>query len=103
MPSSNYALTLKKVETMNTEQNSNKSERALRIGSVGRSTSMDCLHCQKDYINDTIIIQYEGVYSYDEMMEYVNRCYDNVRGEVIEHEEPSEWQGYKNMGSVLIR
>ena len=76
---------------------------ALRIYGVGRSTGMECLHCQKDYIDDTIIVQYEGVYNYNEMMEYVNRCYGNVKGEVIEHEEPSEWQGYKNMGSVLIR
>ena len=88
---------------MDKKQNSDKSEKALRIGSVGRSTGMDCLHCQKDYIDDTIIVQYEGVYSYDEMMEYVNRCYGNVKGEVIEHEEPREWQGYKNMCSLLIR
>ncbi len=73
------------------------------IHGVGRSTGMECLHCQKDYIDDTIIVLYEGVYNYNEMMEYVNRCYGNVKGEVIEHEEPSEWQGYKNMGSVLIR
>jgi len=73
------------------------------IHGVVRSTGMECLHCQKDYIDDTIIVLYEGVYNYNEMMEYVNRCYGNVKGEVIEHEEPSEWQGYKNMGSVLIR
>jgi hypothetical protein len=76
---------------------------ALRVGAVGRSTSMDFLHCQKDYFDDTITVQYEGVYNYDEMMEYVNRCYSDVKGEVISHTEPSEWQGYKNMGGVLLR
>jgi hypothetical protein len=80
-----------------------KTKQPCTIQNVGRSTVMDCIHCQKDYIDDTIVVQYEGVYNYDEMMGYVNRCYGNVKGEVIEHEEPSEWQGYKNMGSVLIR
>jgi hypothetical protein len=89
---------------MNTEKSSLEAQNQPScLGAVGRSTGMECLHCQKDYIDDTIIVQYEGVYNYDEMMEYVNRCYDNVKGEVIEHEKPSEWQGYKNMGSVLIR
>jgi hypothetical protein len=37
------------------------------------------------------------------MMEYVNRCYGDVKGEVISHTEPSEWQGYKNMGAVMLR
>jgi hypothetical protein len=85
------------------EQTSAEVDKALRIGSVGRSTGMECLHCQKDYIDDTITVQYEGVYNYDEMMEYVNRCYSNVKGEVIEHQKQSEWQGYENIGSVLIR
>lgn len=85
-------------KNLNTEETANSD-----LGAVGRSTGMDCLHCQKDYIDDTIVVQYEGVYNYDEMMEYVNRCYGNVKGEVIEHEEPSEWRGYKNMGSVLIQ
>ena len=85
------------------ETSNNKETAQLGIGAVGRSTGMECFYCQKDYIDDTVIVQYEGVYNYDEMMEYVNRCYGNVKGEVIEHEEPSEWQGYKNMGSVLIR
>jgi hypothetical protein len=76
---------------------------ALRVGDVGRSTSMDCLHCQKDYFDGTVTVQYEGVYNYDEMMEYVSRCYGDIKGEVISHTEPSEWQGYKNMGGVLLR
>jgi hypothetical protein len=89
---------------MNEDTNLQTADKpALNIAGVSRSTGMECLHCQKDYIDDTIIVQYEGVYNYDEMMKYVNRCYENVRGEVIEHEKPSEWQGYKNMGSVLIR
>jgi len=85
-------------ETKKQEENAQ-----LGIGAVGRSTSMDFLHCQKDYFDDTITVQYEGVYNYDEMMEYVNRCYSDVKGEVISHTEPSEWQGYKNMGGVLLR
>ena len=85
------------------KSNEQAENKPCTIHGVGRSTGMECLHCQKDYIDDTIIVQYEGVYNYNEMMEYVNRCYGNVKGEVIEHEEPSEWQGYKNMGSVLIR
>lgn len=86
------------------QENMNKAETANSyLGVVGSSTVMDCIHCQKDYIDDTIIVQYEGVYNYDEMMEFVNRCYGDVKGEVIEYEEPSEWQDYKNMGSVLIR
>ena len=85
-------------ETKKQEENAQ-----LGIGAVGRSTSMDFLHCQKDYFDDTITVQYEGVYNYDEMMEYVNRCYSDVKGEVISHTEPSKWQGYKNMGGVLLR
>lgn len=83
--------------------NSRKDGQQCAINSVWRSTGMECLHCQKDYIDNTIIVKYEGAYNYDEMMEYVSRYYDNVKGEVIEHEEPIEWKGYKNMGSVLIR
>jgi hypothetical protein len=89
---------------MKKEQNSQEPQNpALRVGAVGRSTSMDCLHCQKDYFDDTVTVQYEGIYNYDEMMEYVNRCYGDVKGEVISHTEPSEWQGYKNMGAVMLR
>jgi hypothetical protein len=89
---------------MKKEQNSQEPQNpALRVGAVGRSTSMDCLHCQKDYFDDTVTVQYEGIYNYDEMMEYVNRCYGDVKGEVISHTEPSEWQGYKNMGGVMLR
>ena len=40
---------------------------------------------------------------YDEHTKDYSIHSGNVKGEVIEHEEPSEWQGYKNMGSVLIR
>jgi hypothetical protein len=89
---------------MKKEQNSDKPTTPdLWVGDVGRSTSMDCLHCQKDYFDDTVTVQYEGVYNYDEMMEYVNKCYGGIKGEVISHTEPSEWQGYKNMGGVLLR
>jgi hypothetical protein len=85
------------------ESSKQEETKPCTIHGVGRSTVMDCIHCQKDYIDDTIVVQYEGIYNYDEMMQFVNRCYGDVKGEVIEHEEPSEWRGYKNMGSVLIR
>jgi hypothetical protein len=67
------------------------------------TVSMECIHCQKDYSDDTVIVQYEGVYDYDEMMGFVNKCYGNVNGEMISHEPPNEFQGYKNMGMVVIR
>ena len=64
---------------------------------------MELIHCQKDYIDDTITVHYEGEYNKDKTIEYVKTCYGNIAGEIIEVQEPTEFRGLKNNGVVLLR
>ena len=64
---------------------------------------MDLIHCQKDYIDGTITVHYEGEYNKEKTIEYVKKSYGDVVGEIIEIQEPTESKGFKNVGVVLLR
>jgi hypothetical protein len=64
---------------------------------------MRCIHCQKDYFNNTVTVQYEGLFNYEEMMLYVKASYKDVVGVMIDHERPSDFNGLKNVGTVVIK
>ena len=64
---------------------------------------MECLHCQKDYFDNTILVQYRGEYDLEEITEYVKRNYSDYAWEIIEHSPPSQDKGFENTGSILIK
>lgn len=61
------------------------------------------IHCQKDYFDNTIILQYEGEFNKEQAFEYIKRSYPSFLGEkIIANEPPNDYNGYKNMGMCIV-
>lgn len=62
------------------------------------------LHCQLDYLTDSVTVQFEGKFDYNKAMEYLKTNYPDFKGnEVIEISHPSEFRGMKNTGYVTFQ
>ena len=64
---------------------------------------MNLLHCQKDYTDNTITVFYEGKYNKEMVIEYVKQNYSDINGEILEICPPTEYNGLKNDGMVLLK
>jgi len=65
---------------------------------------MTPIHCQKDYSNGNIILQYSGIFNYPKAIEFIKQSYSDVKGIVIiEHTVPSFFCEYENYGSVTFK
>ena len=60
--------------------------------------------CQKDYIDNTITVHFEGTYDKIKCENHVRRCYgSSTILSQIAFCEPYEYQGFKNDGCVVYK
>lgn len=65
---------------------------------------MTPIHCQKDYSNGSITLQYSGIFDYPKAIEFIKQSYSDVKGIVIiEHTVPSFSHNYENYGVVTFK
>lgn len=61
------------------------------------------VHCQMDYGNNTVLIQFRGKFDEDLAFDYAINCYPSFVGKkVFELIEPSFCMGYENLGSATL-
>lgn len=81
-------------------QNTDKPQLPKHIVS---SSTFEPVHCQKDYIDSTITLQYEGDFDKEKAFEYIKRSYPSFcGGTILENEPPSKYKGYKNVGTCIV-
>lgn len=66
--------------------------------------SFEPLHCQMDYGDNSVVVQWEGKFNETVCLHYLLSCYPGFRGrEIISHSEPNEYKGFKNCGSTTFK
>ena len=62
------------------------------------------LHCQKDYLTDTVTVQFRGDFDKEKAIEYMLRCYASFDGmEVIEISPNDFYMGLENIGYAVFQ
>lgn len=62
------------------------------------------VHCQKDYLTDTVTVQFRGQFNSVQALEYLIQSYPSFEGrEIIHFEEPSNFRGLENLGTVVFQ
>lgn len=59
------------------------------------------VHCQKDYITDTITVQFRGQFNGVKAWEYLKQSYPSFEGQIVHFEEPSNFRGLENLGTAV--
>lgn len=61
-------------------------------------------HCQKDYITDTVTVQFRGDFDLEKAISYMLRCYPSFVGrEVIEISPNDFYKGMENIGYAVFQ
>lgn len=61
-------------------------------------------HCQKDYITNTITVQFRGDFDKEKAIDYMLRCYPSFEGrEVIELSPNYFYMGLENIGYAVFQ
>ena len=61
-------------------------------------------HCQKDYITDTVSVQFRGDFDKEKAIDYMLRCYPSFKGrEVIELSPNDFYMGLENIGYAVFQ
>lgn len=67
-------------------------------------SAFEPVHCQKDYLTDTVTVQFRGQFNGIEAWEYLKRSYPSFEGRDIVHfEEPSNFRGLENLGTAVFQ
>jgi hypothetical protein len=62
------------------------------------------VHSQKDYLTDSVTIQFRGKFDCQKAIEYMLQSYPSFEGrEIVDFSEPSEFRGLENLGSVVFQ
>jgi hypothetical protein len=62
------------------------------------------VHVQKDYLTDSVIIQFRGKFDCQKAIEYMLQSYPSFKGrKIIDFSEHSEFRGLENLGSVVFQ
>lgn len=65
---------------------------------------MDILHCQRDYAENTVVVQFTGELDETKAVEYVEKCYPSLTKLEILASSPHEFiKGYEQLGSVTYK
>lgn len=67
-----------------------------------KSSVFEPVHCQKDYITDTVTVQFRGQFNGVKAWEYLKQSYPSFEGrEIVHFEEPSNFRGLENLGTAV--
>lgn len=62
------------------------------------------MHCQLDYLSDSVTVQFEGKFDYNKALEYLKSSYPSFKGtEVVDISHPTEFRGLKNDGYAVFQ
>jgi len=62
------------------------------------------VHCQMDYLTDTVTVQFRGKFNGAKALEYLKKSYPSFDGrEIVEFEEPSNFRGLENLGTAVFQ
>ena len=68
------------------------------------SSAFEPVHCQKDYLTDTVTVQFRGQFNGVKAWEYLKQSYPSFEGrEIVHFEEPSNFRGLENLGTAVFQ
>lgn len=61
-------------------------------------------HCQKDYLTDTVTVQFRGTFNGVKAWEYLKRNYPSFEGrDIVDFSEHSFYKGLENIGYAVFQ
>lgn len=88
------------LENENTNEPQNP---AFLVGAV-MGSAFEPVHCQKDYLTDTVTVQFRGQFNGVKAWEYLKKSYPSFEGrEIVHFEEPSNFRGLENLGTAVFQ
>ena len=89
---------------MNEEQNISKPLNPAFLQGDVMGSAFEPVHCQKDYLTDTVTVQFRGQFNGVKAWEYLKQSYPSFEGrEIVHFEEPSNFRGLENLGTAVFQ
>lgn len=89
---------------MSEEQNINEPQNPAFLQGAVMGSAFEPVHCQKDYLNDTVTVQFRGKFDGVKAWEYLKQSYPSFEGrDIVSFSEPSNFRGLENMGEAVFQ
>lgn len=67
-------------------------------------SAFEPVHCQKDYLTDTVTVQFRGKFDGIKAWQYLKQSYPSFEGrDIVSFSEPSIFRGLENMGEAVFQ
>lgn len=89
---------------MSEEQNINEPQNPAFLQGAVMGSAFEPVHCQKDYLTDTVTVQFRGKFDGVKAWEYLKQSYPSFEGrDIVAFSEPSNFRGLENMGEAVFK